>query len=229
VHAAFTVLDVKRLSVPELNDEFLARIGVDSEEDLRNKVRERLERQVTYQQRQATRQQVLAKITESADWDLPEDLVRKQVDNALRREVLEMQQAGFSPREIRAKENELRQQSITMTRKNLKEHFVLDRIAEEEKIEVTPQDIDMEITVMALQSGENPRRVRARLQKSGVIENLEAQIRERKAVDIILEHAEFKDKKQPVLSTPDVEAVDRSICSTIADTEVEDEEESGEE
>jgi trigger factor len=229
VQAAFTVLDVKRLSVPELNEEFLSRIGVDSEEDLRQRVRERLERQVTYQQRQATRQQVLAKITESADWDLPEDLVRKQVDNALRREVLEMQQAGFSPREIRAKENDLRQHSITMTRKNLKEHFVLDRIAEEEKIEVTPQDVDVEISLMALQSGENPRRVRARLQKSGVIENLEAQIRERKAVDIILEHADFKDKKQPATSTPDVEAVDRSICSTIADTEVEDEEESGEE
>ena len=163
VHAAFTVLDVKRLVAPALDEEFLSRIGLESEEVLRNRVRERLERQVTYEQRQATRQQVLAKITESADWELPEDLVRKQVDNALRREVLEMQQAGFSPREIRAKENELRQQSLTMTRKNLKEHFVLDRIAEEEKIEVTPQDIDVEITVMALQSGENPRRVRARL------------------------------------------------------------------
>lgn len=229
VHAAFTVLDVKRVNVPELNEEFWTRIGVESEEDLRQRVRESLERQVTYQQRQATRQQVLEKITESADWDLPEDLVRKQVDNALRREILEMQQAGFSPREIRARENELRQQSITMTRKNLKEHFVLDRIAEEEELEVTPQDVEMEITLMALQNGENPRRVRARLQKSGVIENLEAQIRERKAVDVILEHAEFKDQKLPPQSLPDVEAVDRAICSTIADTEVEDEEDAGEE
>lgn len=228
VHAAFTVLDVKRLSVPELNEDFCRRVGVDSEADLKQRVRDSLERQVTYQQRQATRQQVLEKITESADWDLPEDLVRKQVDNALRREILEMQQAGFSPRDIRARENELRQQSITMTRKNLKEHFVLDRIAEEEEIEVGPQDVDVEITLMALQNGENPRRVRARLQKSGVIENLEAQIRERKAVDVILEHAEFKDKKLPPQSTPDVEALDRSICSTIADTEVEDDEESAE-
>ena len=40
---------------------------------------------------------------------------------------------------------------------------------------------------MAEQRGESPRRVRARLEKSGVIENLEAQIRERKAVDIILD------------------------------------------
>lgn len=221
VHATFTVLDVKRLRLPEMNAELFERINADDEAGFRKRVREVLERQVTYQQRQTTRQQVLERITESADWELPEDLVRKQVENALRREVLEMRQAGFTPREIRIRENELRQESITMTRKNLKEHFVLDRIAEEEKIEVGASDIDNEITLMALQSGENPRRVRARLQKSGVIENLEAQIRERKAVDVILKHAEFTDKPLPLTWQTEVEAVDRSICNPITDTTVE--------
>jgi trigger factor len=220
VHAALEVLDVKRLRLPELNEEFFARINTDDAADLRRKVREMLERQVTYQQRQATRKQVMEKITESADWDLPEDLVRKQVENALRREVLEMQQAGFTTQEIRARENELRQQSITMARQNLKEHFVLDRIAKEEKIEVDASDIDREIMLMSLQAGENPRRVHARLQKTGVIENLEAQIRERKAVDVLLDHAEFKDVPMDPITRPDVEAVDRSLCSTIADTDV---------
>lgn len=220
VHAEFKILDVKRLRLPELNQAFFDRVSVDDEDDLKNRVRSMLERQVTYEQRQATREQVLEKITEAADWDLPEDLVEKQVDNALRREVLEMQQAGFTPREIRARENDLRQRSVTMTRKNLKEHFVLDRIAEEEEIEVSADDIDQEILTMALQSGENPRRVRARLQKSGVIENLEAQIRERKAVDLILEHAEFNDIELPPPTETDVEAVDRGICSRISDTDV---------
>lgn len=228
VHAAFAVLDVKRLRLPEMDAALFVRINADDEADFRQRVRQMLERQVTYQQRQATRQQVLERITESADWELPEDLVKKQVENALRREVLEMRQAGFTPREIRARENELRQESITMTRKNLKEHFVLDRIAEEEKIEVNASDIDNEITLMALQSGDNPRRVRARLQKSGVIENLEAQIRERKAVDVILEHAEFKDKPLPLTWQTGVEAVDRSICNPISDTTVEESEADGE-
>jgi trigger factor len=172
---------------------------------------------------------VLERITESADWELPEDLVRKQVENALRREVLEMRQAGFPPREIRARENQLRQNAISMTRKNLKEHFVLDRVAEEEKIEVDSSDLDYEINMMAVQSGENPRRVRARLQKSGVIENLEAQIRERKAVDVILEHAQFTDKPLPLTWQTEVEAVDRSICNPISDTTVEETEEDADE
>lgn len=220
VHVTITILDVKRPEAPELNADFFERVGARSEDDLREQFRKMIERQVQYEQRQATRQQVLDQITQSADWDLPEELVRKQVENAMHREILELQQAGFTTPEIRAREGELRQNSISTTRKNLKQHFVLDRIAEEEKIEVTGSDIDHEITLMALQAGENPRRVRSRLVKSGLIENLEAQIRERKAVDVILEHASFTDS--PMKSTePDVEGVDRSITGEIADTEVE--------
>ncbi|MCA9027852.1 MAG: trigger factor [Planctomycetaceae bacterium] len=221
VRATFKVLDIKRLVMPELDDKFFERIGVSDAEQLKNEIRNMLERQTTYQQRQTTREQVLNQITASADWDLPEDLVRKQTENALRREILEMRQAGFTSREIQARENDLRQRSISMTRQNLKEHFVLDRIAEEEGIEVTPSEIDMEIAIMAMQAGENPRRVRARLQKSGMIENLDAQIRERKAVDVIIEHAQFEDVEMDPPTDRDIEAVSRSICGSETDTEVE--------
>jgi len=221
VHAEFTVKAVQRMRIPEMNREFLDRFGVESDEELRYVLSQALERHVAFEQRQKTRQQVLEKITESANWELPEELVAKQVENALRREILEMQQAGFSPREIRARENELRQRAITVTRQAIKEHFVLDKIAEQEGIDVTPADIDREIRMMAEQSGENPRKLRAKLQKSGLIENLEAQIRERKTVEFILEHAEFEDVplEQPLVDSGTVEAVDRAICETMSQTE----------
>ena len=218
VHAAFTVLDVKRLETPELNEAFLNRVGASSEEDLKSQIERMLERQVKYEQRQSCREQVVAQITESADWDLPEDLVSKQVDNALRREILELQQAGFTSREILARENDLRQRSLTTTRRNLKQHFVLDQLAEEEKIEVTADDINREITVMALSNGENPRRVRARMVKSGMIENLEAQIRERKAVDVVLDNAEFEDVPMPKSVETEVEALNPSVCGSTSTT-----------
>jgi trigger factor len=212
VHATFAVLDVKRLALPAQDAEFFERVGVTDEGDLRDQLRAVLERQTVYRQRQSTREQVLDQIVASAQWELPEDLLRKQTENALRREVLEMRQAGFTPRQIQARENELRQRSISMTRQNLKQHFVLDRIAEAEKIEVTPSDVEREIAVMATQAGENARRVRARLQKSGMIENLEAQIRERKAVDVILKHAQFEDVEMEPPTDREVEAVGRAIC-----------------
>jgi trigger factor len=210
---------VKRWQKPELTKELLTRVGVDSEEALRDEIRANLERRVTFEQRQAVREQVLEKITESATWDLPEQLVRRQVENALRRTVLEMQQSGFTTREIQARENKLRQNAVTSTRQALKEHFILDKIAEKESIEVLPSDIETEIRWMASQRGESPRRVRARLEKSGVIENLEAQIRERKAVDIILERAKYKDVPMELSLDERIEPVSYSVCRTAVATE----------
>ncbi|MEX0704527.1 MAG: trigger factor [Planctomycetales bacterium] len=216
VQARFEVVEVAEQSLPELDAEFLDRVGVESEIDLRDEIRAMLERQITYQQRQTARRQVLEQITASADWELPESLVRKQVENALYRERLEMQQAGFTSQEVRSRENALRQNAVSETRQALKEHFVLDRIADEEEIEVTPADVDYEIRMMALQRGESPRRIRARLQKSGVIDNLEAQIRERKAVDLILEHAAYEDTEIEPPVEDRIEAVEESVCGMSA-------------
>ena len=136
----------------------------------------------------------------------------RQTDNALRREMLEMQQAGFTTNEIAARENEIRQNAITTTRQALKEHFVLDKIASDNDIEAGPMDIESEIMMMAMQSGESARRVRARLQKSGMIENLEAQVRERKAVDFLLDKVTFEDVPLDPPGDLDVEAVSYAIC-----------------
>ncbi len=230
VHAKFELLDLKRLQTSELDKALLDRIGVESEEELRGNIQQTLERQAVYRQRQFARTQVLSKITESANWELPEKLVTRQVENALRREMLEMQQAGFTIADIRARENQIRQNAITSTRQALKEHFVLDKIATKEEIEVNRQDMDQEIMLMAIQQGESPRRLRARLQKSGLIENLEAQLRERKAIDFILSKAEFVDAKaKPEEPVDRVEAIPQSVCGLPMATVEESEEGEGDE
>jgi len=196
-----------------LTKSFLEEIGVESQEEMREKIRETLDRQVLYEQRQSTREQVLEKITESANWELPEDLIRKQVDNALRRELLEMEQAGFTRQQMQARENEIRQNALSNTKQALKEHFVLDKIATKEEIEVSNQELEMEIALMAMQQGESPRKVRARMVRSGMMENLEAQIRERKAVDIILEKAQFEEVPMETDDEEDqVSAISQSVC-----------------
>lgn len=213
VHAKFTVQALLRLEVPEMDRELLQRLGLETEEELQEQIRKILERQAVYEQRQAARAQVLDKITESATWELPEQLVLRQTENALRREMLEMQQAGFTTHEIRARENEIRQRAVSTTRQALKEHFVLDKIATNESIEVTQSDLDAEIQLMAMQSGESARRVRARMIKNGMIDNLEAQVRERMAIDLILEKATFVDQPAESKTQDRVFAVAQSVCA----------------
>lgn len=212
IQVRVTVVEVRELKLPELNAKFFERIGVESQEDLDASIRQMLERRVSFQQRQSTREQVLEQITDSADWELPEKLVLRQVENALRREILEMQQAGFTTSEIQQRENEIRQNAVTTTRQALKEHFVLDRIAETENIEVEGAEMEMEILQMAIQSGENPRRIRSRMEKRGLMENLAAQLRERKAVDFLIDQAEFEDEPMEFEISTDTESVSMSVC-----------------
>jgi trigger factor len=134
-------------------------------------------------------------LTQSADWDLPPDLVKRQARRELDRAIMEMRSSGFSDDEITAYENELRQNSVSSTKKALKEHFILERIAEEEKIEADAPDYDTEITLIAAQTREPVRRVRARIEKKGLMDVLRNQIIERKVIDLIKEHAKFRDIK----------------------------------
>ena len=227
VTGTFTVLGVFKQELPALTRELLDRIGVESEQGLNDQIRDALTRQREYRQRQDAREQLLSKMVASADWDLPEKLVRRQTENALRRELLEMRQAGFTTQEIRARENELKQNAVSATRQALKEHFILDRVAEENDIEPTPGEIDREITLMAVQQGEPVRRVRSRLAKSGMIENLAAQLRERKAVDHLLEQAEYVDVPAKQRDADRIEAVEQSVCG-IGSTPGKDDDEAGE-
>lgn len=224
VHATLTVLDIKRLELPEFDDALLERIGVNTAEELDELLNSSLDRQTAYEQRQSTRQQVLEKITEASTWELPEGLVRKHVDNAIRREVLEMQQSGFSRQEIMARENKIRQESVSMTEQALKEHFVLDKIATEQHIESSADEINAEIANMAVQQGESPRKLRAKMIKNGMIENLEAQIRERNVIDFILSKVSFKDVPMEDDSVESIESVNRSITSSINDSDASEEE-----
>ena len=152
-----------------------------------------LERRLNYQQQQRIRKQITSMLTESADWDLPQDLLKRQSRRELERAVLELRSSGYNEDEIRAYENELRQNSQESTKRALKEHFILERIAEDEGIEEEPQDFENEIALIAAQSREPVRRVRARIEKQGLMDALRNQIIERKVIGRITEAAKFKD------------------------------------
>jgi trigger factor len=219
VDVEFEVLDVKEIESPELNRDFLDRIGgFNTEAEVLAAVREELERQLTYHQQRRVRQQITALLTAAASWELPIDMLRRQARRELDRAVLELRSSGFSDDEINAHANELRQNSMATTATALKEHFILERIAEDEKIEAEPGDYDDEVKLIADQSEESPRRVRARLEKRG-LDTLRNQIVERKVIKLIEEHAEFKDGPF-VPKQNDTVAADFAVCGAQDDEDI---------
>ena len=194
VDVEFEVLEVKKLKLPELTADFLQEMGgFDSVEKLRDAVRANLQRQLNYEQQKIARRQISSELLKKADWALPPGLLKRQSVRELERAVMELRSAGFSEAEIRARQNELRQNSAGTTARALKEHFILERIAEEEKIEAQEGDFEQEILLMAMQSGESPRRVRAQIEKRGLMDVLQNQIVERKVLELVQSEAKFKD------------------------------------
>ncbi len=111
---------------------------------------------------------------------------------SLDRAVMEMRSSGFSEQELVARENTLRKNILEKTETLLKEHFILERIAEQESVEDEPQDYEIEIARIAMQQNDSPRRVRARLERAGQMDSLRNMIIERKVIDLITESANFK-------------------------------------
>jgi trigger factor len=213
LESTFTVKDVKTMRLPELTHEFLHGFDVHTPEQLREKVRVLLQRRLDYHQRQSVRQQVLEQIAAASQWDLPRDLLMRQARRALHRRMMEMRSSGMSEDEIRGRQRILEQDVLKNTELALKEHFVLQKIAEVEKIDVDDDEIHDEIERLADQHNESPRRLRARMEKEDLIEVLAIELIERKVLDMILETAEYEDvplgkqDERPEVATVEEQAV----------------------
>ena len=190
VDVELEVVKVEKQELPKLTQAFLDEIGgFEGVDDLNEAVHEELERQQKYRQQQEVRQQITRQLTATASWDLPPTLLKKQSRRELQRVVLELRSSGFNDEMIQSYANQLQRNSMAHTSVALKEHFILERIAEDENIDAEPEDYDAQIELIAEQSGDPPRRVRARLEKRGEMDSLRNQIVERKVIDLITSFA----------------------------------------
>ncbi|MBT4694491.1 MAG: trigger factor, partial [Planctomycetaceae bacterium] len=225
--ANIKINDAKRVTVPELTPEFLEEIGgFSSEAELHDAVRNELERQLNYHQQQRVRRQITEQLTAEAAWELPPQLLRRQAQRELQRSILELQAAGFPDEEIRRQINQLQQNMLGTTERALKEHFILERIAEDHDLDASPEDIEREILIISLQQETSPRRVRAQLEKRGDMDALRNQIVERKAIDLITSEADMQETELPEDPATNTSPVSHAISgikpSSAAATETKD-------
>ncbi len=202
----FEILDVKRRGGDGV-DGLAEKTGMDMA-DLRERIKEGLASRLEYRQREVVREQISTTLTESASWELPQDLLRRQSHRELERASIEMRRSGFSDQEIREQENRTRSNILERTETMLREHFILERIAEEENVEETDADYTLEIAKIAAQQNDSPRRVRARLERSGQMDSLRNMIIEGKVIEMITESATFEATEYEQEKQSTVEAID---------------------
>jgi trigger factor len=165
-----TVNEVKRKTLPELDDEFAREIGdFDSLEALTTTVREDLVRHAEREADAEVRQKLIDEIVGANPFDVPPSWVSQLV------------QAYIEAYRIPEGEQEkFRAEFRPVAERQVRRDLVIDTIAEREKLAATEADIDARVSEMAEARGSEPGQVYAALQKSGQLKELERSITEDK-------------------------------------------------
>jgi trigger factor len=192
-HYSVDVLGIKTKTLPELNDEFAKDVSdAGSLEELRKKIRESLEHERDHRQKELQREKVLAELVKLHDFPVPDSLVEHQMDVRLERVVRSLAQQGVDPRAVNVDWVSLRRRQEERARDDVKAELVVDRIATEEKIDMTEEELQRELEHMSSHGGESAEAIRARLTKQGALDRMKAKLRSDKTVDWLAQNARVK-------------------------------------
>jgi len=192
-----TVKEVKTKVLPELNDEFAKEADpeVESVEELRNKIKERLAEQKKNDAESTLRDELVEKAAENAEMEIPEAMIHNEIHRMIDEFAQRLQMQGmsldlyyqFSGQTEEDLHEQFREDAETRVRISL----TLEAIAEAENIEVTQEDIDKELEKMADQFKMDKEKIITAL--GGTTEILENDIRTQKTVEFLVEHAKITE------------------------------------
>ena len=181
---------ISRKKLPELNDEFARQAGeFASLEELRAKLRERLEAAREAREKELTRQRLLEALVTLHDFPVPDALIERHLDNRLERRMRGLMAQGLDPRRMEVDWQRLRESGRDAAAQEARLYLLLDRIASAENITASDDELSAEIARMAAGSRQTPEALRARLTKEGRLDSLRGAIRSEKVVDFLLSHA----------------------------------------
>lgn len=194
VEFELTVKAIRRLQPAELNEEFFSRFGVSDESELRERIEEDLEQRADREIRNMMAQQVLQKLDEQVQFELPAGVAGRHADRMLQRRFFELLQQGVGQEQIQENLEQLRASSSEESRRQLKMSFVMEKVAQQLDVEISEGEVNAVVAQFAMQYGRRPERLREELTAQGRLDQIRDQIRDEKAVDKILEMAEVVDK-----------------------------------
>ena len=212
------VTAVRRKELPEVDDEWAASLGedIDSLETLREKVREDLTMRSNAQTENRLRTEVLGKLVDAHPFEVPQSLTNQQADQLLQTVARDLMMRGVDPRaqEVEWWKN-VREQLRPQAERDVRGYVLLERIADEENLSVTEEEIEAEIRSLAEASRQTPEQVRAALTKQGGATSIANRLRNRKALDLIVNHAriteeEWREEKEEETEDSSQESVDSS-------------------
>ncbi len=181
-----TLREIKDKVLPEVNDEFAAKLLPGKTlAELRHQIEHDLEHEKEHQVEHAKEEQIIKFLHEKTKFDVPPPLLRNETKRALTELVQRNRARGIPDEMLKEKEKELIETAGSVAYHRLKTNFILERIAEQEKIEVTREDADLRIRQEAQRYNISSDKMRKELEEHDGLNALAEQILLAKTLDFL--------------------------------------------
>ncbi len=186
---AVTVKEVRRYVLPPIDAEFLKSMDFDTEEELHEDVRKKLLRAKRRGIERDAEERLVAELVSGIEMSLPADFVEKEIEAWVGRRRLAAQMEGVPEDQATKEVDAARADAKTQIERDLKRFFLLERIADQETIETTTEEMARALEEIAMAYGQPIEDVMAQFRDQGRLAELRAQIRHRKVKELIRQAA----------------------------------------
>lgn len=188
------VKEIKRKELPELNDDLACEAGeFKTLQELKDNIRKELQASKDAEVEAAFEKELLAELLKHNKVELPKRLVERRLQYLLEQAENSMHQHEGGEAEFNAKREELGKELTPEAARQVHLAFLLDEIAEEQKLTVQDEDVKIKYGQVAARFRRPVEEVEKYYSGSeDALENLKEQIRSEKAVEFIKQHAKQK-------------------------------------
>ena len=197
-----TLKQIREKRVPPIDGKFVKNLKFNSLKSLRKHIKENIAKTKKNWEEKRLSSETVRKVVEDSKVDLPLSLVEGKVDE--RRSQLENRLKERETtledyiKDQKLSEKELQEKLKSEVEKDLKTYFVLEAIAEQEKIEVKEEEIEERLRSLVRGKVEEKDIIRLKnsLATSGELKILTAELRNEKVVDFLYHQARIERKQK---------------------------------
>jgi len=178
---------IKTKSLPELNEEFVKHLGeFQTVDDIRKAIREQMEAERKQQAAHDAKEKLVGELIERNDFEVPDSLIEQQIDIRLERGLRALAAQGLTAEQMKKMDLErLRVGQRDQAIHDVKAALLLERVAEEENVHVSDEELNQELEALARQSKQTSEAIRARLTRDGGLDRIRTRIRNEKTLEFL--------------------------------------------
>ncbi len=201
VHFKTRIIDVKELTLPELDDAFAGSLGSDFRdlESLKEEIRKAITSEEESRVDRELKQRLIERISEGLHFELPEVLVQAETDFSIKRFRDNLQRGGASIEKMGLSEEGLKKDFRPVSEKRVREMLILEQIAKQEQITLTNEDLEEGYRGLAQNMGQDVETVKKYYEARGQVDNLREEVLREKTLKYLTDHATISEVKRESL------------------------------